>query len=88
MGNGKLLTKHMEWVTLTTIAIVAVVDATVFVNPALEESVAYSSEINQQTYKKDLAKQIIYDGDQVWRIYKHNDSVNELVQHYDEYGCT
>lgn len=89
MGNGKLLTKHMEWVTLTTIAIVVfVVDAAVIANPALEESVAYSNESNQQTYRKDLAKRVNYDGDQVWRIYKHNDSVNELVQHYDEYGCT
>lgn len=80
---------HTKWVTLTTIAVIVfVVDATVFVNPALEESVAYNSEIGQYAPGKDLNKRVVYEGDQVWRIYKHNDSVNELVQHYDEYGCT
>lgn len=38
---------------------------------------------------KDFAgERIIYEGDQVWRIHKENSSVGELVERYDEYGCT
>lgn len=38
---------------------------------------------------KDLVgERITYEGDQVWRIHKDNSSVEELVQRYDEYGCT
>ncbi|XP_011880856.1 PREDICTED: carboxypeptidase B-like [Vollenhovia emeryi] len=87
MGNGRqLLTERMRWLTLTTITIaVFVADATV-VNPGLEESAAYNSDFSQQTFRKNLEKRVIYEGDQVWRIYKHNDSVTELVQQYDEHG--
>lgn len=85
MGIGGQLPRPAKWAAM--VIAVFVVDATVYANPALEESVAYNSEIGQQAYKEDL-KKVVYEGDQVWRIYKHNDSVNELVQQYDENGCT
>lgn len=89
MGNGGQLPRYEKWAMLATMVIVVfVVDATVFANPVLEESVASNSKIGQQAYKKDLQKKVVYEGDQVWRIYKHNDSVNDLVQQYDENGCT
>lgn len=73
------------WTMLMTIAIVVlVVDAGV--NRA-SESVVYNGETAQQAFRKDLEERVTYEGDQVWRIYKHNDSINELVQRYDEYGC-
>lgn len=88
MGNAQLRTEHMKWVTLMTIAIVVFVDATVPTNfPELEELVAYNSDISQQIYKHYM-KRVNYEGDQVWRIYKHNDSVNDLVEQYHEFGCT
>lgn len=88
MSNGIQLRTEHKLATLTTIAIVIlVVDASV--NRALEreESVAYNGE-TQQAFREDLEERITYEGDQVWRIYKHNDSINELVQRHDEYGCT
>lgn len=91
MGNGRQPREHTRLLTLMTIAVVSfVVDASVIVNPDLEETVAYS-DIAQERYRTDLhtqPKRVVYEGDQVWRIYKHNDSVNDLVQLYDEYGCT
>jgi len=77
--------EHVKWVILTTIAIFFVVDATIL-DPESKESIVYNGEIVKQACKKE--KKVIYEGDQVWRIYKHNDSVNDLVEQYDEYGCT
>jgi len=88
MRNGEQQRmEHMKWVTLTTIAIFFVVDATIL-DPESKESIVYNGETVKQGCKKDFEKKVIYEGDQVWRIYKHNDSVNDLVEQYDEYGCT
>jgi len=77
---------HIKWVALTTITIVVfVVDATV--NLKSDESVAYE-KIAKQDFREDFSKKVFYVGDQVWRIYKHNDSVNDLVEQHDQNGCT
>lgn len=81
----------MKWVMWTTIAIVVfVVDVnSVSTNSEFEEFVAYNQNFeHNETYERNYAKRVNYDGDQVLRIYKHNDSVNDLVEQYHEHGCT
>ncbi|XP_028045069.1 carboxypeptidase B-like [Monomorium pharaonis] len=88
MSNAQLRAEHKKWVTLTTIAIVVfVVDASVLTHfDELEELAAYGSDNIEQAYTRSYVKKINYEGDQVWRIYKHNDSVNDLVEQYNEHG--
>ncbi|KAG5343265.1 CBPB Carboxypeptidase, partial [Acromyrmex heyeri] len=72
---------HIKWVALTMITIVFVVDATV--NLKRGESVTYE-KTTKQDFREDFSKKVFYVGDQVWRIYKHNDSVNDLVEQHDQ----
>lgn len=84
MRNGGK--NHTKLVALTTIAIVVfVVDATV--NLKRGESVAHERTA-KENFREDFSKRVYYVGDQVWRIYKHNDSVNDLVEQHDQNGCT
>lgn len=87
MRTGQLRTEHMKWVTLTTLAIVVfVVDATVLLDPVSREYVTYYGETAEQAW--DGEKKVIYEGDQVWRVYKRNVSETALVEQYEDYGCT
>ncbi|KAL0119104.1 hypothetical protein PUN28_009602 [Cardiocondyla obscurior] len=88
MGYGvQLRAEPKKWMTAMMIAIiVVVVDATFSADTTAEEAVAYNSDSSQRARKIDPQKRIVYDGDQVWRVFKHNDSVNEFVKQYDEYG--
>ncbi|XP_018306895.1 carboxypeptidase B [Mycetomoellerius zeteki] len=80
MRNGGK--NHTKLVALTTIAIVVfVVDATV--NLKRGESVAHERTA-KENFREDFSKRVYYVGDQVWRIYKHNDSVNDLVEQHDQ----
>ncbi|KYN09226.1 PREDICTED: carboxypeptidase B-like [Trachymyrmex cornetzi] len=73
---------HIKWVALTTITIVVlVVDATV--NLERGESVA-CEKTAKQDFRENFSRKVFYVGDQVWRIYKHNDSVNDLVEQHDQ----
>ncbi|EGI60010.1 PREDICTED: carboxypeptidase B-like [Acromyrmex echinatior] len=73
---------HIKWVTLTLITIVVfVVDATVDLKRG--EFVTYEKTAKQD-FREDFSKKVFYVGDQVWRIYKHNDSVNDLVEQHDQ----
>lgn len=61
----------------------------IFVVDALSVEVARQS--GEKEPKDVVQDQITYDGDQVWRIYKpaaNSSYVNQLVQRYDEDGCT
>jgi len=58
--------------------------------PNVSEGAQQADELrNEQKESKDsVQEQITYNGDQVWRIYKNNSFVDELVKRYDEHGCT
>ncbi|XP_011693532.1 PREDICTED: carboxypeptidase B-like [Wasmannia auropunctata] len=87
-NSGQLRTVNMKWVTLTTLAIVVFVDATRFVDPVSKEPVPdYFGDGIEQIHKRNTALKAVYEGDQVWRLYKHNDTiVNNYVDEYESYG--
>ncbi|KYN06380.1 PREDICTED: carboxypeptidase B-like [Cyphomyrmex costatus] len=74
---------HIKLVALITITIVVFVDATV--NLKTDESIAYERTAKED-FKEVFSKKVYYVGDQVWRIYKHNDSVNDLVEQHDQHA--
>lgn len=59
-----------------------------FVTSNVSEGVEQVDKLRngQKGSKNCVREQITYNGDQVWRIYKNNSSVDELVERYDEHG--
>lgn len=59
-----------------------------FVTSNVSEGVEQADKLRngQKGSKNCVREQITYNGDQVWRIYKNNSSVDELVERYDEHG--
>lgn len=66
--------------------IIFVVDA--FAPKCHKAIVVHNINDGRKELKDFASERIIYEGDQVWRIHKENRSVGELVERYDEYGCT
>lgn len=67
--------------------IVFVVDASILERQT-REFVDHNISEGKKEPKDFSSERITYEGDQVWRIHKDNSSVDELVERYDEYGCT
>lgn len=75
----------------TLIAIVVSVNASVLKSETKEAVSPCNSKIvsDKLGEEKNLDQQKInYDGDQVWRVYKDNKIVEEVVRLKDEEGCT
>lgn len=66
--------------------IVFVVDASILERQTRE--FVHNISEGKKEPKDFSSERITYEGDQVWRIHKDNSSVDELVERYDEYGCT
>ncbi|XP_011630691.2 LOW QUALITY PROTEIN: carboxypeptidase B-like [Pogonomyrmex barbatus] len=85
MDNGvRLPIERVKWITLMTMTIVIfVVDASTL--GQTKESIILE---NSRKYDpKDLsAQKVSYEGDYVLRIHKHNMSVQELMERYEEDG--
>lgn len=90
-SDGQLRIKCAKWTTLTMMTIIVfVVDASILEHRTrefIDRNITYTLSENKKE-SKNFENRITYEGDQVWRIYKENSSVDELVQRYDEYGCT
>lgn len=89
MNNHGLL--RVKWAKLTTLMMMAiiifVVDASILERET-REFVDHNISEGKKKPKDFADERITYEGDQVWRIHKDNSTVDELVERYDEYGCT
>jgi len=80
--------ERRRWTALAIIAIVIVVGDAATLGHQMDNASEIGERTNEKELKNPVMEQITYEGDQVWRIWKTKDDSEELVQRYDEDGCT